>query len=113
MVGDAEDEGYDFSDPFDSKKWAMHHDRQCTIRALKQETRWVAADLKLGIIQWAGAAAALTILGMLSWSLKTNYDNLEAQHQVAAALPQTINQTAEKASSETVQKLSATNAATQ
>ena len=102
----AQGDGYDWA-AFDPKSWAMRHEAICS-------ERWKSTDFKLGMIikfgGWAGGLAALVVVGLLSWSLKANYDNLDAQHQTAAALPATIAQTAQKASSETAQKLGATNA---
>jgi hypothetical protein len=105
-----QDGSYDFSEPFNPKDWAMYHERICA-------SRWTSTDLKLGWIMKGGGAAAsvafAVVLGLLGWSLKTNYDSLEAQRAVATALPATIAQTARQASDETVRKLGATNAVEQ
>ena len=91
-------DGYDFSDPFDAKRWAMHHDRVCAMR-------WTSTDMKLGFIIKAGSTTAMfaltIVLGMLGWSLKANYD---AQVTSIAA----IHQAAADSSSETVRRLGAT-----
>lgn len=85
-----QDGSYDFSEPFNPKDWAMYHERICA-------SRWTSTDLKLGWIMKGGGAAAgaafAVILGLLTWSLKTNYDNLTelraTQHQVASSAQQT------------------------
>lgn len=93
-----QDGSYDFSEPFDPKEWAMYHERICAMR-------WISTDFKLGlIIKVGGAAGALgltVMIGMLGWSLKANYDS--TQTAIAA-----VHQTANEASSETVQKLTGT-----
>lgn len=92
------DDGYDFSDPFDAKKWAMHHDRICAMR-------WTSTDLKLGLIVkvggWVGSLALVTLIAITGWSLKANFD---AQNTAIAA----IHQAASDSSNETVRKLGVT-----
>jgi hypothetical protein len=70
--------------------------------------------MKLGAIirfgGWLGGAAFAVVLGLLAWSLKANYENLDAVHQQTAALPAAAATAADRASTETVLKLGATNA---
>lgn len=94
-------DGYDFSDPFDAKRWAMHHDRTCAIR-------WTSTDLKLGIITKVGGGLMMASLALLGWSLKANYDNLDAQHQATQTTVAAVHQAASDSSSETVRKLGVT-----
>lgn len=89
MPGPQTDGSYDFSEPFDAKAWAMHHDKVCALR-------WTSTDFKLGMIMKAGggvAAGGLTVMiALLGWSLKTNYDNMEQLERGRAQIVQTVQQ---------------------
>ncbi len=101
-----QDGSYDFSEPFNPKDWAMYHERICA-------TRWTSTDMKLGTIikvgGWFGGAAFALVVALLGWSLKTNYDGLEAAHQTQNLAPAVAQAAADKASTETALKLGATN----
>jgi hypothetical protein len=108
MARDVDETVTDWSGHFDAKEWSRGHEKLCTERALNVNSK---LNTIIGVLGWGGALVFSTLLAVAGY-LYVSSQALQAQAQDAkiAALS-AVHQTASEASSETVEKLGATNAA--
>jgi hypothetical protein len=98
----------DWSGHFDAKEWSKGHEALCTERALNVQSK---LNTIIGVLGWGGSLVFMTLLGAFGYLYVSSQALAQQALEAKIASLSAIHQSAAEASTETVQKLGATNAA--
>lgn len=109
MARDDDEEGVtDWSGHFDAKEWSKGHERLCTERAKNVNSK---LNLIIGVLGWGGSTIVGGLVAFAAYFYVSAQHLQEQAMDAKVAALSAVHQTAQEASSETVEKLGATNGA--